>query len=281
LFDAVEFNDAIACIDVWYDVAFLVMDLWRRQLPGHANAVWNEYLSESGDVGGVSLMPLFLSCRAAVRAKTSATAARVQPDARQADELRQLARGYLTLAGQLLRPPAPALVAVGGLSGSGKSTLARALAPQVGPVPGAVWIRSDEIRKRLCGVPVLERLGPEGYREDVSARVYATLIERAVQVVRNGHSAIVDAVYARLDDRRTLERAAVDAGVPFRGLWLDAPESTLLQRVEGRRMDASDADAAIVRQQAAQEVGPIEWRRIDASRSGEAVLRDVLEAERL
>src|SRR5262249_39443797 len=46
LFDAIEFNDAIACTDVIYDVAFLLMDLWRRGLRGHANAVWNGYLFE-------------------------------------------------------------------------------------------------------------------------------------------------------------------------------------------------------------------------------------------
>ncbi len=32
LFDAIEFNDAISCIDVLYDLAFLVMDLWHRGL---------------------------------------------------------------------------------------------------------------------------------------------------------------------------------------------------------------------------------------------------------
>ena len=28
----VEFNEEISCIDVLYDLAFLVMDLWRRRL---------------------------------------------------------------------------------------------------------------------------------------------------------------------------------------------------------------------------------------------------------
>jgi aminoglycoside phosphotransferase family enzyme len=41
LFDAVEFNDEISCIDVLYDLAFLLMDLWRRDLRPHANAVFN------------------------------------------------------------------------------------------------------------------------------------------------------------------------------------------------------------------------------------------------
>ncbi len=81
LFDAIEFNDEIACIDVLYDLAFLLMDLWRRRLPEHANQVWNAYLAETVDLDGLPLLPLFLSCRAAVRAKTSAAAARLQADA--------------------------------------------------------------------------------------------------------------------------------------------------------------------------------------------------------
>ena len=63
LFDGVEFNDKIACTDVLYDLAFLLMDLWRRGLPRHANAVWNRCLAETGEFSGLSLFPLFLSCR--------------------------------------------------------------------------------------------------------------------------------------------------------------------------------------------------------------------------
>jgi predicted kinase len=274
LFDGVEFNDEIACTDVLYDLAFLLMDLWRRRLPRHANAVWNRYLSETGDFNGLSLLPLFLSCRAAVRAKTSVTAARFQEDARRRGELQELAREYLTMAEQLLHPPEPCVAAIGGLSGSGKSTLALSLAPSVGAVPGAVVHRSDEIRKRLCGVPLLERLGPEGYSSEMSERVYATLVERAAQTVREGHSVIVDAVYARPSDRRAIERVAAAASVPFIGFWLEAPESTLIARTEQRRNDASDADAAVIRMQRAQKTGSIEWHRLDASFPPDRVLQN-------
>jgi aminoglycoside phosphotransferase family enzyme len=112
LFDGVEFNDEIACIEVLYDVAFLLMDLWRRRLPRHANTVWNRYLEDVADLSGISLMPLFLSCRAAVRAKTSATAARLQPDIGRRHELEALAGEYLAMAQGLLRPPGPCLIAV-------------------------------------------------------------------------------------------------------------------------------------------------------------------------
>src|SRR6185503_17195797 len=98
LFNAIEFNDEISCTDVLYDLAFLLMDLWRRRLPRHANVVLNRYLFESGDIDGLALLPLFLSCRAAVRAKTSATAAQLQPDAQRRCELEAAAREYLAMA---------------------------------------------------------------------------------------------------------------------------------------------------------------------------------------
>ena len=283
LFDGIEFNDEIACIDVLYDLAFLLMDLWRRQLPSHANAVWNGYLAETVDLEGVPLLPLFLSCRAAVRAKTSATAARLETDPQRRPELQQRAREYLSLAQRLLHPPARCLIGIGGLSGSGKSTLAHDLAPLVGAAPGAVVLRSDLIRKRLCGVDPTERLGPEGYTDEVSRRVYASVIERASLTVRGGHAAIADAVFARASDREALEQAARVAGVSFVGLWLAAPVSELITRSERRRSDASDADADVVGRQLALDTGAITWHRIDASSTPSQVLTQatVLLGERL
>jgi hypothetical protein len=154
--------------------------------------------------------------------------------------------------------------------------LAHALAPLIGPVPGAVVIRSDEIRKSLCGAEPLHRLGSEGYAPGVSQRVYATVTERAEVVVRGGHAAIADAVFARPSDREALERAAVAAGVPFVGLWLDAAESELVARAERRVLDASDADAAVIRSQIAQGAGSIPWHRLDASSPSEDVLQKAI-----
>jgi uncharacterized protein len=280
LFDGVEFNDEIACTDVLYDLAFLLMDLWRRRLPNHANVVWNRYLVETADFGGVSLLPLFLSCRAAVRAKTSATAAQLQHDPHRRRESEGLAREYLAMAEQLLHAPPPRLVAVGGFSGSGKSTLAVSLAPSVGAVPGAVVLRSDEMRKRLCGVPPLQRLGPEGYTSHVSERVYANLAEQAALVLRAGHSVVVDAVYVRAADRGIIEQVAEAASVPFIGLWLDAPESLLIDRTAQRRNDPSDADTRVVRMQRAQDTGDVRWCRLDASVPAASVLSSALDRVR-
>ena len=75
----------------------------------------------------------------------------------------------------------PIVVAIGGLPGSGKSTLARALAPEIGSAPGALVLRSDEIRKRQHGVAPEQRLPQAAYSDAASEAVFgdlAALVER-------------------------------------------------------------------------------------------------------
>jgi aminoglycoside phosphotransferase family enzyme len=73
LFDAIEFDDAVATGDVLYDLAFLLMDLWEGNLREAGNIVLNRYLWESDEahVKGLAALP-FLSIRAAIRAKVTA-----------------------------------------------------------------------------------------------------------------------------------------------------------------------------------------------------------------
>jgi aminoglycoside phosphotransferase family enzyme/predicted kinase len=272
LFDGIEFNDDITVIDVLCDLAFLLMDLEHRQHRDRANEVFNRYMALGGEVEGLAAMPLFLACRAMIRAHTSAAAARTQNDAAARDSLQSDARDYLDLAASFLEPGEVRLVAVGGLSGTGKSTLARALAPGLGRAPGALVLRSDVIRKRLFGVAPEDPLGPEGYANGVSAKVYATIQDRAAAALAAGHSVIADAVFAREGERNALEGIARAAGVTMTGLWLEAPERVMADRVTARSGDASDADAAVVRSQLGYDTGLIRWHRIDAARGANTTL---------
>lgn len=273
IFDCIEFDDAFSCIDTWYDAAFLVMDLLDRGLGVHASVVLNRYLERTGDIDGLALLPLFLSVRAAVRAKICATAATLQTDLANAGSLQDDARSYLELALSVMEPGAPRVVAIGGLSGSGKTTLARRLAPAVGRAPGAVVLRSDVERKRLFGLPPERPLGPEGYTADADRRVYATLVDRARTVVDTGHDVIVDAVWPHPETRGAIEAVARDAGVPFTGLWLDAPLEMLAGRLARRSGDASDATADVAAGQAQRIAPPPSWAAIDASDDEDAVAR--------
>jgi predicted kinase len=177
---------------------------------------------------------------------------------------------------RLLHPLPACLVAIGGLSGSGKSTMAAALAPLLGTAPGAVVFRSDEIRKRICGVERLSRLGAQGYTTEVTNEVYETLTRRADLTVRGGFPAIVDATFLRSADREAVEACARATAVPFVGLWLEGPARTLLERLQRRGPDASDADAAVLRLQSAQDVGVISWHRLDSSASIDVVRETAL-----
>ena len=115
------------------------------------------------------LLPLFFRARGCAREN--------ERDGREAADRCGRRNSSKRRRADIWRWPRPAagaaarLIAVGGLSGSGKSTLARALAPSVGAVPGAVVLRSDEIRKQLCGVDLRSRLGSSGYSAEVTRRV--------------------------------------------------------------------------------------------------------------
>jgi aminoglycoside phosphotransferase family enzyme len=278
LFDCVEFNPTIACVDVMYDLAFLLMDLLHRGLDRHANVVLNRYVERTDDLGGLALLPLFLSARAAVRAKTSATASGVQHRAREATRLRRDARQYLALAQTLLAPQAAQLVAVGGPSGSGKTTLAARLAPTVGPVPGALVLRSDIERKRLLGVSPTTRLGAEGYTRSMSRSVYRTLTARAARILKDGHGVIVDAVCGHPLERAMLADVARANHVPFTGLWLEAPLATLTERLHDRVGDASDATPRVAARQLDRGSAPAAWVHIDAAGDQESVWRQTRRA---
>jgi aminoglycoside phosphotransferase family enzyme/predicted kinase len=271
LFDGVEFNDRIACIDVLYDLAFLLMDLWHRNLRAHANAVFNAYMEQSQDFAGLRLLPLFLSCRAAVRAKTSLTAAGLQSAEATGRELRRVALEYLQLAEAPLAEAGPQLIAIGGFSGSGKSTLARRLAPLVGAAPGALVVRSDVIRKQLQGVSPLTHLDASSYTSEASARVYQTLAERVRTALSAGHVVIADAVYRSPEHRDAIAAVARDAKAPFVGLWLDAPQAILSSRLADRSRDASDATLAVLLRQIDAGAGAMEWQRLDASGTPDVV----------
>jgi aminoglycoside phosphotransferase family enzyme/predicted kinase len=279
-FDALEFSEALATIDVLYDLAFLLMDLDARGDRQAANAVLNAYVSFEpigGEIEGLACLPLFLACRAGVRAVV-AMARTEQLAAEEQTELRAEIRRNARLADGYLLPQKPVLIAIGGLSGTGKSTLAALLAAHIGPAPGALHVRSDVERKRLFGVPETQRLDRQHYRIGTAERVYDIVEDKARRALAARQAVIVDAVFAKQEEREAIEAIARDAGCPFVGLWLNAPSETLIARVERRRGDASDADRRVVREQLGYELGNIAWRQVDASETPERSFAEAVRA---
>jgi aminoglycoside phosphotransferase family enzyme/predicted kinase len=266
-FDAIEFSERIPNIDVLYDLSFALMDLCERELRPLANRLLNEWLWRIAELEPASheealaLLPMFLSRRAAIRAFVDASSAAVSDGNEARAELAR-ARTYQRVALGFLEPAPPRLMAIGGLSGSGKTTLALERAPAVGRSPGAVVVRSDVERKRVAGIPLEERMPAGSYTPEASARTYAAMLARAERVLRAGHSVVLDAVFAREDERHAAEVLAARVGVPFDGLWLDVPKEVAQARVASRQGDASDATPAVVERQFGYELGEIRWKRI-------------------
>jgi aminoglycoside phosphotransferase family enzyme len=257
-FDALEFNEDLATIDLAYDFSFLLMDLDTRVGRAAANRVLNRYVARTGDCGMFSGFPLFQSVRAMVRAHIAAGRGQTAE-----------CRAYLDHALAYLSPRPAMVVAVGGLMGTGKSTLARALAPGLGPAPGALVLRSDEIRKRLFGAAPEAKLPAGAYTGAASREVFAAMLRAVAGVAAAGHAVIADATFMDRQLRGAVARAA--GGVRFLGVWLQAPLSVLEARVAARRGDASDADIVVLRRAAANDSGPGDWLAVDGTEAAAAL----------
>ena len=276
-FDCLEFDDAMATVDVLYDLAFLLMDLWYRDLKSGANLVLNRYLDVLDESDGLPLVPPLMAIRAAVRAHVSATRAEEPAEAANAKTLRREAASYFHLAQALLKPVPPRLVAIGGFSGSGKSTVVAAIArghrraawrPRAG--------NSDRIRKRMSGVAPTTRLPAPSYRREVSRAVYDTLGQEAEYLLALGHGVVLDATFRRPEDRTRIEQMAAAVEVPFTGIWLELAPEKLIERVARRGADPSDATTEVIRNQIAQFSGPMTWATVAADGSVDEVVGRVL-----
>ncbi len=256
-FDALEFDEELATIDIAYDLAFLLMDLDHRVSREAANRVMNRYVARTGDIA-VRGFAIFLSQRAMVRAHVLSA-------------MDQDGAAYLTAAQSYLDPAPSRVIAIGGLQGTGKSTIARALAAELGAAPGALIVRSDEVRKQMNQAEPETRLGPAAYTRAANAATNVAVAERALAAATSGHTVIVDATFLNPAWREALAAAVRHAGIPFLGIWLHAPVAVLEARIASRRGDASDATVSVLHQAAQHDPGPGDWRPVDASEMPHAV----------
>jgi uncharacterized protein len=258
IFDCLEFSERLRYCDVASEVAFLAMDLDRLEAPALAQQFVASYVELAGDAGMAAMLPFYKCYRASIRGMVESRrsmAEEVGPADRDAS--RALARRYFALAHRYTALAAPAIIVVCGLSGTGKSTLARALGERI----GFEVVASDEVRKRLGGVPRTEHRTEayDGgiYSGDFTRRTYGELAAKAFALAREAKGVILDATFKDPRNRRLVVGSAARAGVPVLFVECRCEESEIVKRLRGRALQpgvTSDATVDVYRRQRSEFV---------------------------
>ena len=236
IFDCIEFNESLRCLDVASDLAFLAMDLDFHGRSDLSERLVESYIAGSGDRGVREVLNFYKCYRACVRAKINCFSFdRPSLSEEQRRESMALAQRYFTLAykyaGGRRRPR---LVVFLGLMGSGKTHWARA----AGRLMGVTVISSDRVRKQLAGLGDRSRVyvpfGQGLYSSEMSRKVYQAMHQAAEALLGAGRDAILDGSYMKTRHRLdVLDLAAkADADVTF--VLTTAPEPEIMARLQRR-----------------------------------------------
>lgn len=245
IFDGIEFNPGLRCIDVISEIAFLCMDLAHRGLMPLAWRFLNRYLEHTGDYAGLAALPYYLVYRALVRAKVSAILTTSR--ASQSDGDFSEAMSYLELAQRFTQRPAPALLLMHGVSGSGKTWFSQHLLERLSAYVPTMRLRSDVERKRLFGLSALADSHVQGeniYSREASEQTLARLLELARTLLGAGFRVIVDATFIKRDWREPFRKLAEERALPWVIAALEVPSEVLRQRVLARQAGGRDASEA-------------------------------------
>lgn len=248
LFDCIEFNELYRFVDTMYDVAFVMMDLEARGRKDLANRLLNTYTEQTGDWEGLQVLPLYLSRQAYVRAKVTSFLLD-DPSIPNADRETAAitARDYYRQAWRYTRASQGKLMMLSGLSGTGKSTLGKQIATQV----GAIHLRSDAVRKHLGGIPLLSKGDASLYTPEMTIKTYERVLALGLKLTSWGFTVILDAKYDRVSFRSAVVRFAQAQNIPLQILHCTAPDAVLIDRLQQRTGDITDATVDLLASQKA------------------------------
>ncbi len=219
--DGVEFDPDLRVADVGYDLAFLIMDVARRD-DDLARALLRGYRAAGGDPGGEGLLAFLCAVRALIRAKVDFLRA-AQLTGAAADKRTARAIELFTVAERFAwRARLPCVVCVTGRPpAASRRSLRRSAA-----AAGRTVLSSDRIRKLRAGIEPYERAAPSAYGDGESRAVYTELARRATAAARRDGGAIVDATFRRATDADAFAATSPAAAA---AAWLvcEAPPAVL------------------------------------------------------
>ncbi|MCP4395009.1 MAG: AAA family ATPase [Alphaproteobacteria bacterium] len=250
-------NPEIHFSDTAETLAHSLLYLGQRGERKIANVLLNHYMAYTNDLEGLPLVYSYILLQALTENTTSTETTK--------DIIHEITTSE------------PMLIATGGLSGSGKSRLSREIASYISPFPGAMILRTDIIRKHLCGALPHEKLPKDKYTLEYNIKTYKFLFEECKKALAAGIPIIADGVFAQQQERETAETIAKKMNVPFYGFWVDAPIDVRTKRVMSRLRNPSDIkERTVLDKQLTYDVGKVTWHKIDSTGPREQTVNNTL-----
>ncbi len=246
IYDCIEFNDRLRYVDVASDVAFLAMDLdyeGREDLSREFVAAMSAALR---DPAMLRLMDFYKCYRSFVRGKVESlhSVAASAPEAERTAAAERARRYFRLALRYAVAGSGPSVCVVMGRIASGKTTVARMIGQELN------WrvYSSDRIRKEGAGFPLFERSSVAARRRLYSDRMttwtYRKLMNLALADARRGQGSILDATFARRQQRNALRARLARGGTSFCVIEVKAPDATVRKRLAEREQkhdEISDA----------------------------------------
>ena len=256
-FDCLEFDRTLRNIDVWSDIAFMFMDLSFKGRTDLAYIFIDGYLDVTGDYDGGSLLGLFASYRAMIRAKINAIQCeQLLATSVVSSKQRLAALGYLNWAGLNAKKSAAYLIITHGFSGSGKSFWSKQLVSDL----CCIRIRSDVLRKTTHGLGVLDSshsdIATGLYSKEKNDQLYRAIAQQLHSLLASGENVLVDAACLHQWQQSIFCDVASDLDVQILCVDFTAPDQVLKKRVAARASQSgqvSEADGRVLDWQLGQQ----------------------------
>ncbi len=234
IFDCIEFNDRFRFIDTANDLAFLAMDFDFKGRSDLGNLLLRNAARELGDSGMLKVANFYKCYRAFVRGKVETIQAKEKETRNPQEHERQAARYFGLALRYAIASSEPLILVVMGGVGTGKSTIAKRLAGELDwPV-----FSSDEIRKRLAGVPLTQRTPPELCAEIYSAQMtqqtYRKLLGDGFAALKENRGVILDATFSTRALRKFLRDECKKTNVLFQFVELEVDVNEIRKRLKLR-----------------------------------------------
>jgi aminoglycoside phosphotransferase family enzyme/predicted kinase len=246
IFDCIEFNDRFRFIDIANDLAFLAMDFDFKGRSDLGNLLLRNAARELDDAEMLRVANLYKCYRAFVRGKVETIQATEKETRNPQEHERQAARYFRLALRYAIAGSEPLVLVVMGGVGTGKSTIAKRLASELNwPV-----LSSDEIRKRLAGVPLTQRTPPELrakiYSAQMTQQTYRKLLVDGLATLKENRGVILDATFSTRALRKFLFDQCKKANVLFQFVELEVDVNEIRKRLKLRdEKTAETSDARL------------------------------------